>query len=514
MAKTLSRHDADFIIFVAGQRPKMIKCLLVLSAVLGALGDDPSPPRALTTADFDAVTRASPYMLVAFVAPWCGHCKSLKPEFAAAAADPAVGGTAIAPSPSFATVDCVAEEQLYYRYDVQGFPTIKSFRFGAEAASYDGGREAAPLVAFAKAELARDPRGYEEVATFDAWEAAVAAHGETGPVVLMIAGGGGDAAGGKEGAAGAAAAATKKALEQLTGAAVSPRMAKVKVLLATSAAMASEREFTRLWEKDAPATVPLPSVFVYNPWELSRDAAAPTPGRLERLPLGAADGPATAVSAEQIIDFAHKWGWPLIVPFGQATKPLMFEKRPGFNIHLLCFAAKDDGNGGGGYAADFPAALTAGLRAVAAKHRGGAIFVLVDGADAEHAPMLGELGVTEPLPALRLIASDSKKGKLLKYRAAPFDGEGAAAHARAMVGGGGGEGGEEGSAAAAAKVEATIDAFIQAVNDKSIDEQDVGARKHKKRLQAVAEAAKTGKAPKKKSAMDILDDIEGEKDEL
>jgi thiol-disulfide isomerase/thioredoxin len=488
----------------------MIRFVLGLSAVLGTLGDDPSPPRALTTADFDAVTRASPYMLVAFVAPWCGHCKSLKPEFAAAAADPAVGGTASAPSPSFATVDCVAEEQLYYRYDVQGFPTIKSFRFGAEAASYDGGRETAPLVAFAKAELARDPRGYEEVATFDAWEAAVAAHGETGPVVLMIAGGG-DAAGGKEGAA-AAAATKKKALEQLTGAAVSPRMAKVKVLLATSAAMVSEREFTRLWEKDAataPATVPLPSVFVYNPWELSRGtaAAAPTPGRLERLPLGAAGG--AAVSAEQIIDFAHKWGWPLVVPFGQATKPLMFEKRPGFNIHLLCFAAKA-GNGGG-YAADFPPALTAGLRAVAAKHRGGAIFVLVDGADAEHAPMLGELGVTEPLPALRLIASDSKKGKLLKYRAAPFDGEGAAAHARAM-GGGGGEGGED-SAAAAATVEATIDAFIQAVNDKSIDEQDVGARKHKKRLQAVAEAAKTGKAPKKKSAMDILDDIEGEKDD-
>ena len=462
--------------------------LVSLLVVLGAVASSAVAPRALTTANFDEVARASPWLLVAFVAPWCGHCKELKPEFAKAAEDASIGGGPGAPSASFVTVDCVAEEKLYYRFDVQGFPTIKSFRFGAEAASFDGAREASALVAFAKAQLALDGKGYTEVTDYNAFETVVAAHGETGPTVLLVA----DAD--VEGA-------SKAVLEQLTGAAVSPRMKKVQVLLATSDAMASERELTTLLPPDAsgaaPAAMPLPSVFVWNPWEPSRgeEGRSGDTGRLERMALGKGAA-ASKVDAEQIMDFTHKWGWPLVVPFNQRNKPLMFEKRPGFNIHVLCFGVKV----GDGYARQFPAGLDAGLRAVAARHRGGAIFIMVDAGEGENAPMLAELAVEEPLPALRLIASDAKKQKLLKYRAAPFDAEGAAAHSAAL-------GGDT------AGVEAAIDAFIDGVNDQSIDELERAQSKHAKRAKAAAAAAaKGGAPPKKRTAMEILDEME--KDEL
>lgn len=56
--------------------------------------------------------------LVEFFAPWCGHCKSLAPNFAKAAT--ALKGTA-----KLASVDCTVEKDLCSRFGVQGFPTLK-----------------------------------------------------------------------------------------------------------------------------------------------------------------------------------------------------------------------------------------------------------------------------------------------------------------------------------------------------------------------------------------------------
>merc|ERR1719399_2085939 len=58
--------------------------------------------------------------LVAFVAPWCGHCKNLKPEWAKAA-------TELKGIINVAVVDATANEGLSGRFGVQGFPTIKMF---------------------------------------------------------------------------------------------------------------------------------------------------------------------------------------------------------------------------------------------------------------------------------------------------------------------------------------------------------------------------------------------------
>lgn len=85
--------------------------------------------------------------MVAFVAPWCGHCKTLGPEFSAAAAS-------LSPLIPFYAIDCdaAANKPLCGEYGVQGFPTIKALsRAGKGAArDYNGERKKGALVEYAK----------------------------------------------------------------------------------------------------------------------------------------------------------------------------------------------------------------------------------------------------------------------------------------------------------------------------------------------------------------------------
>lgn len=61
--------------------------------------------------------------MIEFYAPWCGHCKSLKPVWAEFA-------TASKGKVNVAKVDCTVDRDLATRFGIRGFPTIKLLRDG------------------------------------------------------------------------------------------------------------------------------------------------------------------------------------------------------------------------------------------------------------------------------------------------------------------------------------------------------------------------------------------------
>ena len=68
----------------------------------------------------DFVTK-NKFVMVEFYAPWCGHCQSLAPEYAAAATELKADGVMLA------KVDATEENELAQEYDIQGFPTVYFF---------------------------------------------------------------------------------------------------------------------------------------------------------------------------------------------------------------------------------------------------------------------------------------------------------------------------------------------------------------------------------------------------
>jgi protein disulfide-isomerase-like protein len=94
---------------------------------------------------FDGFIVENPSTLVMFYAPWCGHCKKMKPAYGEASA---VVNTATDKPQKLAAVDCTAHAELCNKFGVRGYPTIKYFKAGKEEFKYEGGRTKEALIAY------------------------------------------------------------------------------------------------------------------------------------------------------------------------------------------------------------------------------------------------------------------------------------------------------------------------------------------------------------------------------
>ncbi|XP_063704106.1 protein disulfide-isomerase A5 [Culicoides brevitarsis] len=114
----------------------------------------------LTSSSFEPALKDEKSVLVMFYAPWCGHCKKMKPEYEKAAEK-----MKIEKIPGvLAALDATKESQIGAKYGVKGYPTVKYFVNGEF--KYDVNvRDADKIVEFMK-----DPKEMPLPEPEKAWE--------------------------------------------------------------------------------------------------------------------------------------------------------------------------------------------------------------------------------------------------------------------------------------------------------------------------------------------------------
>lgn len=112
-------------------------------------GDGYSASRTLRECDAayfaNAIASGKESCVIAFVAPWCGFCKQMKPSLQTAAAQSAIPIMTITSQGDQPWI-----KNLLAKYNIRGFPTILKF-VGGQANTYSGDRSVDSIIAFAAA---------------------------------------------------------------------------------------------------------------------------------------------------------------------------------------------------------------------------------------------------------------------------------------------------------------------------------------------------------------------------
>ncbi|KAF7986489.1 hypothetical protein HWV62_31295 [Athelia sp. TMB] len=107
----------------------------------------PAPETLILNAHTFAETAldASKNVLVSFTAPWCGHCKNMKPAYEEVARNFKGESDCVVAN---VDADDTLNKPLAAEYGVKSFPTIKFFAKGGEVVDYEGGRTEAAFTEF------------------------------------------------------------------------------------------------------------------------------------------------------------------------------------------------------------------------------------------------------------------------------------------------------------------------------------------------------------------------------
>ncbi len=115
--------------------------------------DEESDVAHLTDESFDEFVGNNPSVLVMYYAPWCGHCKALKPQYTEAAATLNEEGIV----GKLAAVDATAQTKLGSQFKITGYPTLKYFENGEFMYDYGYARSKTAIIDFMKDPQAPPP---------------------------------------------------------------------------------------------------------------------------------------------------------------------------------------------------------------------------------------------------------------------------------------------------------------------------------------------------------------------
>uniref|UniRef100_A0AC35FXX6 Protein disulfide-isomerase n=1 Tax=Panagrolaimus sp. PS1159 TaxID=55785 RepID=A0AC35FXX6_9BILA len=125
-----------------GKLLRILPLLFTFLVIINAEYEKDEGVFILTDSNFDDFLAENPTVLIEFYAPWCGHCKTLAPEYEKAA-------KRLKDVP-LAKVDATVETELNKRFKIEGFPTLKFWKDGENPIDYDGGRDADSIVQWLK----------------------------------------------------------------------------------------------------------------------------------------------------------------------------------------------------------------------------------------------------------------------------------------------------------------------------------------------------------------------------